>query len=116
MCYNHVDMKPALPELPPTQRKKTSKLAITSLVLRIISPLNFIFFPTGLIIPPIFNTLFAVPSVIAFVFGIIAVNKIRKSSYLKGMGLAIAGLILATPMILYGIVYGIGFIFMVALH
>jgi len=105
-------MNSVLPKPLSTQRKQMSKLAIASLVLAILSILIIFFFPTNFRIPLIYRSLYAVPSIIAFIFGILAINRIRKLSNLKGMGLAIAGLLLASPQIMFGI----GVIFMVALH
>ena len=105
-------MKTIITEPPPTQRKQTSKLAIASLVLGILSPLIFFFFPTNFGMPLIYRSLFAVPSIIALIFGIIAINKINKSSNLKGVNLVIVGLILASPQIMFGI----GVVIMVIIH
>jgi len=95
------------------QTKRTSKLAITSLIFGILSLLNFVLFPSGGIIHPIFDTiLFAVPGITAFVLGIISIIKVGKPSNLKGIGFGIAGLILAIPTLLFVI----GNFIMMALH
>lgn len=106
-------MKSVLQEPTSTQRKQTSKFAIASLVLGILSILNVFLFPTNTRISLIYTSiLFAVPSIIAFGVGIFAIKKISKSTNLKGTGLAIAGLVVASPQIMFGI----GTIIMMALH
>jgi hypothetical protein len=107
------NMNPVIPELSLTQRKQTSKLAIASLVLGILSILSFFFFPTNIRTPLIYESLlYAVPSIIALAFGITAILKIRRLSNLKGKSLAITGIALASPQLMFGI----GAIFMVVTH
>ena len=106
-------MNPATPELPLTQRKQTSKLAIASLVLGILSILSFFFLPTSIGTPLIYEfLLYAVPSIIALAFGITAILKVRRLPNLKGKSLAITGIALASPQLMFGI----GAIFMVVTH
>lgn len=69
----------SVPGMPPQQPPGTNGLAIASLVLGIISiPLCFLF----------------VPSVLAVVFGLIALNQIKANPGQGGRGQAIAGLIM----------------------
>ena len=108
------NMNPVIPELPPTQRRQISKLAIASLVLGILSILSFFLFPTTNIRTPLIyeSLLYAVPSIIALAFGITAILEVRRLSNLKGMGLAMTGIVLASPQLMFGI----GAIFMVVTH
>jgi hypothetical protein len=85
------------------QRRETSRSAINSFILGIISLPLFaatMIILADTVVKPIYSVLLFVIffpglSITALVFGVIAVKKIRKSSNLKGMELAIAGLVVA---------------------
>jgi hypothetical protein len=67
-----------MPENSNTQARKTSGLAVTSMILGILSLIG--------------GTCFFVPPLLAVIFGHIAVNACNKDPQLDGKGMGIAGL------------------------
>ncbi len=104
-------MEQAHPESASTKTKRMSRLAIASFVISILNLLNWFFFPTNVKMPNIFHALiYMVLGVTALALAITALIRIYKSSDIKGTGYTIAGLILASPMILFGISFIIAYI------
>jgi hypothetical protein len=100
---------------------KTSKLAITSLVFGILSPIivcSLISSNVGLDTTPPFTILETtiiillivanILSILALVLGIITVKKIDKSSNLKGRAFAITGLVFGSLFLLVEVLFIIG--------
>jgi hypothetical protein len=86
----------------PLHKRQISKAAIASFVLAMPGILLLVFATVdgnlrpNVTISPIYTAPFAAPTIAAFVCGMLAVNKIKRSPNLKGEGLAIAGLVMAS--------------------
>jgi hypothetical protein len=104
-----------------TQEKKTSRLAIAALVLPLIgligplfclSTITFDYLPQWFVISRIgYATSYHVLSlatIVALVCGIKAIRKIRRSPNLKGIGLAIAGLVVAGLILIPSLMFSLG--------
>lgn len=105
ICYNAFIMSQVNVKTN-TQIQRTSKLAVTSFIFGILSIFSFVLFPTITIIHPYLDRIIEIiPNIIALVLGIVSIIQIRKSPNLKGMGFGIAGSVIASPMLLFVILY-----------
>jgi hypothetical protein len=85
--------------------KRTSRAAVATLVLGVLSLLFYFLFPPNFILanPVADNAFFTIPSVVTGVCGIISLRRISRSAVLKGKKYAIAGLMLASPPLFFSI-------------